>query len=69
MPFLGGRISRELIRTGEERAKVEAVFQTPEKLAQVLNDMGIDTEEDGTLVYPASLLLRAGTYAGLTETS
>ncbi|NLX77683.1 MAG: DNA repair protein RecN [Clostridiaceae bacterium] len=48
--LLGGRISRELIRTGEERAKVEAVFQTPEKLAQVLNDMGIDTEEDGTLV-------------------
>ena len=65
--LLGGRISRELIRTGEERAKVEAVFQTPEKLAQVLNDMGIDTEEDG--LYPASLLLRAGTYAGLTETS
>ena len=48
--LLGGRVSRELIRTGEDRAKVEAVFHSPEKLASVLSSMGIDTEDDGTVV-------------------
>jgi len=48
--LLGGRISRELIRTGEEKAKVEAVFLCPEKLSGVLEEMGIDNQEDGTLV-------------------
>lgn len=48
--LLGSRVSRDLIRTGEDKAKVEAVFHTPSKLAAVLSSMGIDNEDDGTLV-------------------
>jgi len=48
--LLGGRVSRDIIRTGEEKAKVEAVFTVPRKLEDVLSDMGIDSGEDGTLV-------------------
>jgi len=48
--LLGGRILRDMIRTGEDKAKVEAVFHAPEKLEEVLNGMGIDSEEDGTLI-------------------
>lgn len=48
--LLGGRISREIIRTGEEKAKVEAVFICPEKLSNALEEMGIESQEDGTLV-------------------
>jgi len=48
--LLGGRVLRDMIRTGEEKAKVEAVFQAPKKLDEVLSSMGIDSEEDGTLV-------------------
>jgi len=48
--LLGGRVSRDIIRTGEEKAKVEAVFTVPRKLEDVLSEMGIDSGEDGTLV-------------------
>ncbi|UZQ85170.1 DNA repair protein RecN [Thermoclostridium stercorarium] len=48
--LLGGRVSRDIIRTGEEKAKVEAVFQVPERLCGVLNNMGIDGGEDGMLI-------------------
>jgi DNA repair protein RecN (Recombination protein N) len=48
--LLGGRISRELIRTGEDKAKVEAVFYCPEKLCGILEEMGIENQEDQTLV-------------------
>ena len=48
--LLGGRISREIIRTGEEKAKVEAVFHCPEKLAGVLERMSIENQEDRMLV-------------------
>ena len=48
--LLGGRISREIIRTGEEKAKVEAVFHCPEKLASVLVRMSIENQEDRMLV-------------------
>lgn len=48
--LLGGRVSRDIIRTGAEKAKVEAVFESPRRLDDVLNNMGIDSSEDGTLV-------------------
>lgn len=48
--LLGGRVSRDVIRTGEENAKVEAVFQTPPKLIDILNDMGIESQEDNTII-------------------
>lgn len=48
--LLGGRISREIIRTGEEKAKVEAVFHCPGKLSAILEEMGIESQEDETLV-------------------
>lgn len=48
--LLGGRISRELIRTGEEKARVEAVFQCPAKLSALLEELGIENQEDQTLV-------------------
>lgn len=48
--LLGSRISRELIRTGENKARVEAIFQAPSTLTDVLNSMGIDNQDDGTLV-------------------
>lgn len=48
--LLGGRISREVIRSGEEKAKVEAIFHCPVKLLGVLEEMGIEPQEDQTLV-------------------
>jgi len=48
--LLGGRISRDIIRLGEDKAKVEAVFEIPDKLINVLDDMGIEPSEDGTLI-------------------
>ncbi len=48
--LLGGRVSRDIIRTGEEKARVEAVFQMPPKLFGVLEEMGIDNQEDGILI-------------------
>lgn len=48
--LLGGRVSRELIRTGAEKACVEAVFQCPAALEEVFEQMGIENQEDQTLV-------------------
>lgn len=48
--LLGGRISRDLIRIGEEKARVEAVFQIPPKLVDIFNDMGIENLEDDTII-------------------
>lgn len=49
---LGGRTSAEMVRTGEERAVVEAVFDLqgqPERI-RALAEMGIEVAEDGLLV-------------------
>jgi DNA repair protein RecN (Recombination protein N) len=49
---LGGRTSSDVIRTGRERAVVEAVFDLsarPEKVAQ-LRDIGIEVGDDGLLI-------------------
>lgn len=49
--ILGGRASRELIRTGSDRAFVQAVFSDMGvKLREMLTDAGIPWEEDGTVV-------------------
>lgn len=48
---LGERVSREIIRTGTEKALVEAVFQIDnEHFRDVLDEMGMEPEEDGTLI-------------------
>lgn len=49
---LGGRTSPDVVRTGEEKAVVEAVFDladAPETL-EVLQRMGVPVDEDGLLV-------------------
>jgi len=49
--ILGGRVSREIIRTGFDSASVEAVFATNMPLlTQLLQSMGIPLEEDNTLI-------------------
>ena len=48
---LGERVSREIIRTGSEKALVEAAFQIDiERFRDVLDEVGIEPEEDGTLI-------------------
>lgn len=49
---LGGRTSADVVRAGEERAAVEALFDlsTVPKAASRLREMGIPVEEDGLLV-------------------
>ena len=48
---LGQRVSKELIRAGESRAQVSAVFSpvSPE-IARLLNELGFDPPEDGELL-------------------
>lgn len=49
--ILGDRMSRDIIRTGKEKAMVEAVFQTDnDRLSDLMEEMGVELEEDGTLV-------------------
>ncbi len=49
---LGERASRELIKHGEQKAKVEAEFSQicEAKIQKVLEENGIDAEDDGTLI-------------------
>ena len=61
--LLGSRISRELIRTGENKARVEAIFQAPSTLTDVLNSMGIDNQMMG-LCYLQSILVQVEIYVG-----
>ena len=40
--ILGDRVSKDIIRTGSEKALVEAVFQIDsEQVAEILNEMGM----------------------------
>ena len=50
--LMGGRVSRELIRTGEDRATISALFSSPEgEVARLLSELGIDVPEgDGVLL-------------------
>ncbi len=48
---LGERLSKDLIRTGKEKAVVEAVFQVDNnKISDLFERLGIEPEEDGTLI-------------------
>ena len=48
---LGGRISKEWIRSGKEKATVEAAFCAEgQEVCNVLETLGISPEEDGTLI-------------------
>ncbi len=46
--LMGGRVSRDLIRTGEEKALISAVFSVDPHLAAALSELGVDT--DGELM-------------------
>lgn len=49
--ILGERVSKDIIRTGTEKASVEAVFQIDnERLSDFFQSIGIEPEEDGTLI-------------------
>ncbi len=49
--ILGERLSRDLIRTGKEKAVVEAVFQVDNsKMSDIFEELGIMPEDDGTLI-------------------
>ena len=49
--ILGERVSRDLIRTGKDKALVEAVFHIDNsRFAGIYEEMGIEPEEDGTLI-------------------
>lgn len=55
----GGRVSRDLIRTGEDRAMVSAVFTVTDRAAlTALSELGLDTEGDDALF--GDTLLPAG---------
>jgi DNA repair protein RecN (Recombination protein N) len=48
---LGERVTKDLIRTGKDRALVEAVFQIDNaRFSDIFTEMGMEPEEDGTLI-------------------
>ncbi len=49
--ILGERLSRDLIRTGREKASVQAIFHAAGKpVERFLANVGIEPEDDGTLI-------------------
>ncbi len=49
--ILGERLSKDLIRTGKDKASVEAVFQVKgNNIEELLREIGVEPEEDGTLI-------------------
>lgn len=48
--LLGSRISRELIRSGTEKATVQGLFTRHEALVPLLAEFGVEPEEDGTIL-------------------
>lgn len=49
--ILGSRASKDIIRTGSKKALIEAVFLADkDKVRDVMNDMGMEPEEDGTII-------------------
>ena len=57
--ILGGRGTKELIRTGEEKSFLQAVFlvENLEKLQALLDKSGIEIEEDGLLIISREISL------------
>ncbi len=55
---LGERTSRELVRTGSNKASVTAVFRADTgNVKAVLNELGIEAEDDGSLLISRSISL------------
>ncbi len=57
--LLGGRASADMIRSGQERARVSGVFDAGERAAKVLATAGLDTAsqtEDGELLIEREIL-------------
>ncbi len=53
---LGERTSRELVRTGTQKASVTAVFMSSSnKINSLLEELGIDAEDDNTLIVSRSI--------------
>ena len=49
--ILGERLSKDLIRTGKDKAIVEAAFQLDnDKFADIFEKVGIESDEDGYLI-------------------
>jgi DNA repair protein RecN (Recombination protein N) len=47
----GERLSKEIIRTGSDKAVIEAVFNIDsDKISDIFSEQGIEIEEDGTLI-------------------
>lgn len=56
--LLGMRTSRDLIRSGEEKASVEGIFLDPNgKTADLLKELGIEPEPDGTVLVAREISL------------
>jgi DNA repair protein RecN (Recombination protein N) len=56
--LLGMRTSRELIRSGEEKASVEGIFVDQSgKVSGMLKELGIDPEPDGTIIISREITL------------
>ena len=54
--LMGGRVQRELIRTGEERAVVSGIFtELSPSVLQKLEELGLSAEEDGSLMLQRSI--------------
>ena len=47
--ILGERISKNIIRTGQDMAQITAIFYT-KSVDSILNELGIDCEDDGSLI-------------------
>ncbi|MBQ3498750.1 MAG: DNA repair protein RecN [Clostridia bacterium] len=53
---LGERTSKELVRTGAQKASVTAVFKSQSsEINAILDELGVDAEDDGTLVIRRSI--------------
>lgn len=48
--ILGDRTKKELVRSGEEKAVIQAVFDVSDTLLPYLSEMGIDTEENQLVI-------------------
>lgn len=48
--LLGSRVSRELIRSGADKATVQGLFSHGPGLNNLLEDLGIEPQEDGTIL-------------------
>ncbi len=48
--ILGERTNKELVRYGTDKARVDAVFEVPEKVCSRLSEYGIDTEDSQVII-------------------